>query len=207
MENEGVLNKSKYEFSEKSEIIQTIIIALLAFLVPTFLGTLINAVFGKESAIASNSQIIVGSIVNTALVISAINLKGWKKIILVITMPSISAIFGGVVLKTSAVFAMYMIPGIWIGNLALILAFKYLFVHKNLNYFVAGIIGIIAKVAIIFVYFMILKTLNIFPDKVVESLQYSMGIMQAITATIGVIIAFGINKIEENKIGNQYVLK
>ena len=200
MESEGILNKSKYDFSEKNEFIQTIIIAILAFTVPTFLGMLINTLFGSTSAIASNSQIIVGSIVNTVLVISAINLKGWQKTAFIVTMPSISAIFGGVVLKTSAVFAMYMIPGIWLGNFALIFAFKYLFVNKNLNYFLAGIVGILTKVAIIFGFFSLLKVFNVFPPKAITTLQTSMGLTQAITATIGVIIAFAICKFEEIKL-------
>ena len=67
------------DFSKKEDAIQTTIIALLAFLVPTFLARILSGVFGAQSVIATNSQLIVGSIVNTALVISAINLKGWKK--------------------------------------------------------------------------------------------------------------------------------
>lgn len=79
MEKENTLNQRIYDFSEKMDFIQTIIIGLIAFLVPTFLAQLIQMVFGAQSVIATNSQIIVGSIVNTALIISAINIKGWKK--------------------------------------------------------------------------------------------------------------------------------
>lgn len=81
MEKENTLNKSIYDFSEKVDIMQTMIIGAIAFLVPTFLAQLIQMVFGKQSVVANYSQIIVGSIVNTALIISAINIKGWKKII------------------------------------------------------------------------------------------------------------------------------
>ena len=200
---EEILSKSKYDYSKKSELVQTIIIALLAFIVPTYLGMLINTIFGKSSVIASNAQIIVGSIVNTALVMVAINLKGWKKIAMIVTMPSISAIFGGTVLKTSQVFAMYMIPGIWLGNFAIIFAYKYLYVHKKLNYWLAGIVGIVVKVAIIFGFFSILNMFGVFPEKVMMNMKKSMGIIQAITASIGVTIAFlityGEGKIEKNK--------
>ena len=79
MENEKVLNKAIGDFSKKADIIQTIILALIAFLAPTFLAQLIKGVFGAQSIIATNSQIIVGSVVNTALIISAINIKVGKK--------------------------------------------------------------------------------------------------------------------------------
>ena len=88
-----------YDFSKKADLIQAIIIGLIAFLVPTFLAQLINAIFGAQSIVTTNSQIIVGSIVNSALIFSAINVKGWKKIIGVVTMPSISTILSGYVFK------------------------------------------------------------------------------------------------------------
>ena len=65
MENEGILSKTAYDFSKKVDTIQTIIIALLALLVPTFLGKLLSVIFGAQSIVATNSQLIVGSIVNT----------------------------------------------------------------------------------------------------------------------------------------------
>lgn len=76
---EAILKGTVRDFSKKSEIVQTIIIAFLAFVVPTFLAQLINTFFGAGSVIANNSQIIVGTVVNTILVISALNLKGWNK--------------------------------------------------------------------------------------------------------------------------------
>ncbi len=78
MEKENILNKSIYDFSQKIEIIQAIIIGLIAFLAPTFLAQLINVIFGTQSIIATNSQLMVGSIVNMALIISAININGKK---------------------------------------------------------------------------------------------------------------------------------
>lgn len=76
---ESVINKRVKEFSKNADLIQTIAIFLLALLVPTFLGQLIKTIFGAQSIVTQNSQLIVGSIVNTALIVTAINLKGWKK--------------------------------------------------------------------------------------------------------------------------------
>ena len=196
---EDIIKQTARNFSKISEIIQTVIIALLAFLVPTFLAQLINTIFGAESIIASNSQLIVGSVVNTVLVISALNLKGWSKTIFVVTMPSISTIMSGYVFKSASVYMVWMIPAIWIGNFALIFAFKYIMLAKDKNYFLAAILGIIVKVSIIFSFFMILKAFNIFPEKLVSNLQKAMSITQLITASIGCLIAFVIYKLEKVK--------
>ena len=74
-----VINKGIRDFSKEVDIIQTMLIFFVALLAPTFLGQLIKSVFGATSVITQNSQIIVGSVVNTALIITAINIKGWKK--------------------------------------------------------------------------------------------------------------------------------
>lgn len=199
MEKESVLNKTMYDFSKKADLIQAIIIGLIAFLVPTFLAQLINAIFGTQSIFATNSQIIVGSIVNSALIFSAINVKGWKKIIGVVTMPSISTILSGYVFKSASVYMVYMIPAIWVGNFVLIYAYKLIMLEKNKNYFLAGVVGIIAKVLVIFGYFEILNLFNIFPDKLVANLQKAMGLTQLITASIGMLIIFIVYQLEKKK--------
>lgn len=203
MERESVLNKTIYKFSERMDIIQTFIIGLIAFLVPTFLAQLINILFGAQSVIATNSQIIVGSIVNTALIISAINIKGIKKIIGVVTMPSISTILSGYVFGTASVYMAYMIPAIWLGNFALIYAYKFIMLGRKQNYFLAGIVGIIIKVLVIFGSFELLSLFEIFPSKLVNNLQMAMGITQLITACIGILIAFVIYQIEKRKLKSQ----
>ncbi len=199
MEKENVLNKTIYQFSEKMDIIQTIIIGLIAFLVPIFLAQLIKTIFGAQSIITANSQLIVGSIVNTALIVSAINIKGWKKIIGVVTMPSISTVLSGYVFGTASVYMVYMIPAIWLGNFALIYAYKFILLGKNKNYFLAGVVGIIAKVLVIFGAFELLNLFGIFPTKLVGNLQTAMGMTQLITASIGMLIAFVIYHVEKKK--------
>lgn len=200
MEKENTLNKTLCQFTEKVEIIQTISLGLIAFLVPTFLAQLIKVIFGAQSVVTSHSQIIVGSLVNTALIISAINIKGWKKIIGIITMPSISTIVSGYIFGTASVYMAYMIPAIWLGNFALIYAYKSILLGKNKNYFVASVVGIVVKVAVIFASFECLNAFQIFPAKMVDNLQTAMGMTQLITATIGMIIAFAIYKVEKGKV-------
>ena len=193
---EGILKQTTKDFSKTSEIIQTIIIALLAFLVPTFLAQLIKILFGAQSIITYNSQLIVGSVVNTVLVICALNIKGWSKTAFVITMPSVSTILSGYVFKSASVYMVWMIPAIWLGNFILILAFKYIMLAKKKNYFLAAISGVIGKVLIIFGFFTILKIFNVFPEKLISNLQKAMSLTQLITAIIGCIIAYGFYKVE-----------
>jgi hypothetical protein len=197
MENEGIINKKVKDFSKGIDIMQTILIFLIALLVPTFLGGILSKIFGSTSVISTNSQLIVGTIVNAALVVSAINLKGWAKILGVVTMPSISTILSGYVFGTASVYMVYMIPAIWIGNFALIYSYKFLMLGKNKHYFLAGIVGIIVKVAIIFALFNLINLFGVFPEKLVENLRNAMGMTQLITATLGVIAAFVIYKLEK----------
>lgn len=193
---ESVINKRVKDFSKDVDLVQTITIFLLALLVPTFLGQLIKTTFGAESIIAQNSQIIVGSVVNTALIMAAINLKGWKKVLGVVTMPSVSTMLSGYVFKSASVYMVYMIPAIWIGNFVLVYAYKLIMLSKERNYFFAGIAGVLAKVIVIAAGFMILKAFNIFPEKLITTLQTAMTTTQLITASIGAFIAFGIYKME-----------
>lgn len=200
MEKEGVINQKVREFSKQTDIIQTVIIFLVAFLVPTFLGSLITNVFGKTSVIATKSQLIVGSIVNAALILTALNLKGPAKILGVVTMPSVSTILSGYVFKTASPYMAYMIPAIWIGNFLLIYSYKLLFVSKNKNYILASIVGIALKVAVIFGVFSILKLFGIFPEKLISNLQVAMSTTQLITATIGAVITYIIYIVEKKAI-------
>ena len=194
---EEIINKKIAGFSKVTDIVQTILIFLIALLVPTFLGEIISNVFGAQSVIAKNSQIIIGSIVNTALIMTAINLNGWAKILGVVTMPSISTILSGYVFGSASTYMVYMIPAIWLGNFALVYLYKLLLLDKNMNYFFTGVIGVIVKVAIIFLSFNVLNLFNIFPEKLVSTLQNAMGLTQLITASIGVVVAYVIYKAEK----------
>ena len=196
MEEDLVLSQTAYDFSKKEDTIQTILLALLVFLVPTFLGKILSGVFGAQSVVATNSQLIIGSIVNSALVISALNLKGWKKIVLVTTMPSISTIVSGYIFGPVSIPMLYMMPAIWLGNFALIFSFKFLMLKKKQYYWLSAIVGIIAKVLIIFGLFSLIKLFGVFPQKAIPTLQKSMSLIQLITATIGCVIGFTIYKLE-----------
>lgn len=197
MENEGIINKRVKDFSKGIDIIQTILIFLIALLVPTFFGRILSKIFGSTSVISTNSQLIIGTIVNATLVTAAINLKGWAKILGIVTMPSISTILSGYVFGIASTYMVYMIPAIWLGNFVLIYSYKLLMLGKNKHYFLAGIVGIIVKVAIIFALFNLINLFGVFPEKLVENLRNAMGMTQLITASLGIIVAFVIYKLEK----------
>ena len=194
---EQVVNKKAYELSKTGEIIQTILIILGALLVPAIVPQLLQVIFGKTSWIASNSQIVVGSLVNTALIMTGINMKGWRKILLVATLPSLSAIGSSYIFGSLTKVTIFMVPGIWLGNFALIMLMKYLYVNKNINYAISAIISIAVKVAIIFGVLNIWMAFSVLPSEgvVANTLRNTMGLTQAITATIGAIISILIIKI------------
>lgn len=195
-----IINKRAKDFSKAADVAQTILIYLVALFTPLFLAQLIKSVFGATSVITQNSQLIVGSVVNTALILTAVNLKGWKNILGVVTMPSIATILGGYVFKSASPLMVYMIPAIWVGNFVLVYAFKAIMISKEKNYFLAGIAGVITKVAVIAAGFFVLKAFGVFPNKMVATLQAAMTTTQLITASIGTVIAFVIYKLETNKI-------
>lgn len=200
---EQVVNKKVYELSKIGEIIQTILIVLGALLVPAVVPQILQAAFGKTSVIASNSQIIVGSIVNTALIMTGLNLKGWRRLLLVATLPSLSAVGSGYIFGSLTKVTVYMIPGIWLGNFSLIILMKYLYANKKINYALSSVISILIKVAIIFGVLNLWMASSVLPNQgtVADTLRNTMGLTQLITASIGAVISIAIIKLgfERNK--------
>ena len=189
---ERVLEKRLFDVSKQAEIIEVILIGLLAFLTPLIVPQLLNLIFG--SGIGSYSQYIVGTIVNSALIVAGINAKGWKKVIGIVTLPSLSALTSGLVLQTGSIYTVYMIPAIWIGNFAIIYLYKYLFIKKKFSYAISSIIAILTKVMAIFVGYNLLLAINLIPNGsvVAKTLYTAMGMNQLITALLGSVLAFGI---------------
>ena len=194
MEKENCFDLKLVNINKKTEIVVTVLIAIGALLTPFIIPQLLQVIFGKTSFIAANSQYVVGSIVNIALIFAGINLKGYKKIIGIITLPSVSAICSGFIFKTASIYTVYMIPAIWLGNFALVYLYRKIYVEKKKNYILASISAILVKTAIIFFGFNLLTWVSIIPGqgKVFEALQLSMGMNQLVTATIAVVIVAGI---------------
>ena len=195
MDKENCLDNTMYNLSKKYEIIQWVGLSILIFLVPMIIPQLLSTIFGTTSWIATNSQYVVGTIVNLSLVIAAINVKGFKQIAGLITLPSISAIGSGLIFKSASIFTVYMIPAIWIGNFTFVYLYKKLWMQKKINYILTAIVAILVKAAIIYLFFRVLALIINIPTPMFTALNLSMGMNQLITATIASIIGFGISKI------------
>ena len=177
----SILNNQLVDTKKAMNTVLTILIIIGAFLVPTFLAKIIP--LGKYQ------QLIIGSIVNMSLILTALYTKGTVKTFSIATLPSVSTILGGLLFGSMTLYSKTMIPAIWLGNFAFIFLYKFLFVHKRINYPVSAIIAIITKVAIIYLGFTIMTLTMTVPDMVKETLNTSMGLTQLITATSGSILA------------------
>ncbi len=205
MEKASCLNQVVYPLSKKNEVVQLIILSIFIFLIPMIIPQILTTIFGINSWIAINSQYVVGTIVNTVLITAGLNVKGWKQIVGLITLPSVSAMSGVLIFRTANIYSVYMIPSIWIGNFAIIYLYRKLFVQNKVNYIFTSIITILAKVSIIYLGFRVFTLVTIIPNtgKVFTTLNLAMGINQIITASIAAIIAFGVTKVLSNKTTKQ----
>ena len=166
----------------------------------TFVVTgLVCPLVARHTGADVNNQFIIGPIVNAALVIMAVNVRGIKKIIPLVMLPSVFAISLGLILSQSQ-FMLMIMPAIWLGNLAMVLSFKFFFVHIKssnpklhiVNYLVAAIVGVGLKVLIIFAMYSMLVAGGHIPAGPASMLFSIMGVNQLITASAGSMIAFGV---------------
>lgn len=165
------ININKHSYSNKYQTIEMIVFSLAGFLVPLFLG---------------HPQILVGVIVNTALILSAIHLKGYKSLPVII-MPSLGVLCRGLIFGPFTPYLVYMIPFIWFGNFLLVFSFKYF----KINYWLKLSIGIFLKAGFLFSMALIFYKLGLLPLIFLTT----MGILQVTTALLGGIAVFTYEKL------------
>ena len=191
------LDVSRVEVGRRGELIMLgVLLALLA--VVTFVCPLVAMSTGTPII---NNQFLIGPAVNAALIIGAITLRGLWKVLPVVFMPSVAAISLNLFFAVGNNFMLFMIPAIWAGNLALVLVFKYFFVKMKANFIVVSFIGVAAKVGIIFLTYYVLLSTSVIPQgsPVATAMWSMMGLNQAITATVGCLIAFGTVKLIQTR--------
>ena len=168
----GIINIYKHSLDYKRihEDKEMILYSSVAFLFPFFLQT---------------QQLLLGSAVNTTLVLSAFYLKG-RKVLPLMVLPSIGAVANGILFGPLTVYLVYMVPFIWVGNALLIGMMKLLYVKLGTNYIISATASVCSKVGFLFVSSYLLFTLGAVP----EFFLYAMGIMQAATAIAGCTSAY-----------------
>ncbi len=174
----------KYELGESFKTNQFIAILVLSIVCPLFFPTLLSY-FGIKSAIIS--QLVVGGIVNGALIYSALNVTKLKNILTLIILPSIVTLSTGMIFGTSNKNIIYMTLFIWLGNIALITFIKSLHLGKKLRFELSLIIAAIVKAIIIYLGFLMFLNFNIITgtQKFIENFSFSMGVLQFVTCIIG----------------------
>jgi hypothetical protein len=194
--NELFINKRRIEVSGRAEVLE-LALALVAIVAVSLLLPLLS--------IPINNQFIAGPVVNCALIVAGINFRGWIKTSAIIFAPSVAALIGGLIIAPLSTAMLYMIPAIWLGNAVIVLAFKYLYAHRRVNFVLTAILAVGAKVAIIFAFFSIYVSSGIISGPPAVIMSTVMGINQLITATIGAVLAFGIIKVAYPK--SEYINK
>ncbi|MCX8163091.1 MAG: hypothetical protein N3D10_00870 [Candidatus Micrarchaeota archaeon] len=160
-----VLNFSEYELKELEYNLEVVVYILVSFFAPFLLG---------------HPQLLVGSIINCVLVLSAFNLKG-KILLGPILLPSIAALAAGLIFGNFTVFLVYFVPFIWIANAIFVFLIKYFVFYKKLNKIFAIVLSALVKAFWLF----LISFLLYFFGYVPEAFLAIMGIVQLQTAIIG----------------------
>lgn len=147
----------------------------LMFMIPILLG---------------QSQIVLGSIINCLLILGAIYIKDYKKLIPLAMVPSLGSISRGLLLGSFTFFIIYMTPFIWMGNIALVLGIKQFFIKNKNSYPIALGLSVALKVFIIYCAARLLISFKVIP----LPLLGAMGVIQIYTALIGGVMAYGVMK-------------
>lgn len=169
-------NLQEYVLTNYHEYFETFIYSIGCFFIPL---------------IFRHTQLITGIIVNTLLILAALNIKNYK-LLPVIIFPSIGAVTAGLLFGPFTVYLIYLIPFIWIGNSILILSFKHLKLKKKNNYLFTLIISSAAKSLFLFLSAFILYYLGIIP----VIFLIAMGVLQLTTAIGGGVVAYGVQKMK-----------
>lgn len=133
-------------------------------------------------------QWLVGGVVNALLVLSALNLKKYA-ILPIILLPSLAVLARGLIFGPFTIFLLYMIPAIWLGNFLLVWGIKYFHLTKNWNRWLALWISVGVKVAVLFVVAWSLVSLWVLPKLFLTT----MWAFQIYTALAGWVMAIGVN--------------
>lgn len=171
----NVLELQEYRVARHREVVELAIYSVICFLVPFLLG---------------HPQIVVGTVVNAALVLSALNLPK-HKVLPAVLLPSLGVLSRGLIFGPFTHFLLITMPFIWLGNYVLILTIKYLYLAKRANKYLAICIAIVLKVAIIYLVAILLINSGVLP----KIFATSMGLIQMYTAVLGALLALSVNKL------------
>ncbi len=170
-------NLQIFEIGNKQQTIEMVVYSIVSFFLPMLLG---------------HPQIVVGITVNVLLIMSALNLKNYK-ILPIIIFPSLGTLSRGLIFGPFTIYLVYMVPFIWIGNTILVYIFKKLHLQKKINFFLTTIIAAGLKSAFLFGITYLLFSLDLLPVIFLTA----MGLMQFYTAAAAGVFAFAFSKVQK----------
>jgi hypothetical protein len=142
--------------------------SLVCFFVPFLIG---------------HPQLLVGTLVNATLILSAINFR-YFKIMPMIFLPSLAVLSRGLIFGPFTIFILYMLPFIWLSNFVLVYFFK----NFNFNKWAKLFLGTLLKTLILFISAFVLFKIGFIPAQLLGA----FGLFQIYTAILGGILAFNI---------------
>lgn len=145
----------------------------ISFLIPLFI---------------SGPQLLTGSIVNAFLFLSTYSFHK-KRLLPIVILPSIGAVLNGILFGTFTPFLLYFMPFIWVGNYILTMVFASM-IKKN-SFIPSLFISTVSKSAFLFLIAYLYVGIHLVPSIFLKA----MGIVQLVTALLGGILAFAINKL------------
>ncbi|MEM0231059.1 MAG: hypothetical protein QXW00_03440 [Candidatus Woesearchaeota archaeon] len=183
LSNEFVLSEifqSSYETKNKFyEVAELFVIILGSFLIPFVLG---------------HPQLLVGTLVNSLLIISAVRIKDYK-IIFPIILPSIAALSRALLFGPFTKYLLFMLPFIWLGNLLLVIFIKLIGLYLEKGIIAAGSFGSAVKAGFLFSSAFLLFKTGLVP----KAFLTAFGITQFATALAGLAVAYPIVKITSTR--------
>ena len=148
----------------------------------TYLALFLSVVSFFVPFLLSQSQIPTGIFVNAILYLAVLYLPPSERLPMIV-LPSLASVMRGAVFGGLTSYLLIMMPFIWLGNYVLTVVFDAL--RQKVNIYVAGVMGAVAKCAILFG----VATLLVHQKTLPQLFLKTMGTLQFLTALGGFFIA------------------
>ncbi len=169
----NLLSLQEKPLSKTREMIEFLVASLACVLAPLLIGHPADA---------------VGVIVNFCLVLAALNFRRWE-VILIILLPSLGAVARNYLFGAKSLLPVLTLPIVWIGNAALVVVIKWLYLKLKWNNWLVLAIAVIVKALVMFGIAALMIALKILPPA--KPLYWQFGVFQLYTAAIGGVLAYG----------------
>lgn len=153
----------------------------------------INVLMFAIPLVLGQPQLLIGSIVNFALVYIALNFKK-AELLPAIFLPAVAALLHGVIWGPMTPVLAILMPLVWLGNAVLVFGIRELRIRK-VNLTLSLLIPGLLKIAVLFIGANVLVNALHLPAAIIQS----MGLLQLYTFAIGAVTYLLFAKLSHNK--------